>query len=265
MPHQVEGQSASYKASEYEDASYEQLGQQSESLEFTPLEVPIIRTTAEGTDPMFADFGGQTPANVKQRWHLPEHLSLHAKEIEEQRKKEEEAKIRLSPEEFEALKAKEFERGRQQGTQEAVEQGSERLSHIESRLETVLKDIAVQVKEHGQEIEKQAVELALMIGKKLVDQAVEINPEYLIPIINEALKLAGGAGVMKIRISPQDMEFVELVGISKRIKDFDGSWSFESDATIKSGCVIETSAGQIDYQLDLAWERIRDNVVRIIK
>jgi flagellar biosynthesis/type III secretory pathway protein FliH len=58
------------------------------------------------------------------------------------------------------------------------------------------------------------------------------------------------------------MEFIEVVGVKKNLRGFDGTWNFESDPTIKSGCVVESSAGEIDFQLDKAWERIQTAVVR---
>ena len=114
-------------------------------------------------------------------------------------------------------------------------------------------------------MERQAVELALQVARKIIEQAVEINPEYIIPIIREAITSSGSAIIRKVRISPQDMEFVEYAGLRKQLKEFDGSWDFEADESIRSGCIVETSASQIDYQLDKAWERVRDQVVKVIR
>ena len=35
-----------------------------------------------------------------------------------------------------------------------------------------------------------------------------------------------------------------------KFQEFDGSWNFEADETIKAGCVLESSAGLIDLQID---------------
>jgi len=54
------------------------------------------------------------------------------------------------------------------------------------------------------------------------------------------------------------------MGIARMLKEYDGTWLFEADEGIKSGCVVETSAGVVDFQLDQAWERVAGNVVRVI-
>jgi flagellar biosynthesis/type III secretory pathway protein FliH len=96
-----------------------------------------------------------------------------------------------------------------------------------------------------------------------VGAIVDINPEYIIDIIKEGIALAGGAKIKSIKVSPQDLEFLNLLNLSKQFKKFDGGWSFEGDDTIKSGCVVEMIGGVVDYQIDKAWERIRDQVVKV--
>jgi flagellar biosynthesis/type III secretory pathway protein FliH len=49
------------------------------------------------------------------------------------------------------------------------------------------------------------------------------------------------------------------------MKEYDGSWSFVQDETIRAGCVVETSSGEVDFRLDQAWERIKDNVVKVLR
>ena len=83
--------------------------------------------------------------------------------------------------------------------------------------------------------------------------------------MREALKYAGTASIKKVKVSAQDLEFIEVMGLSKKLKEFDGSWAFEADENLKSGCVIETSAGEVDFNLEKSWERIAESVVRIIK
>ena len=114
-------------------------------------------------------------------------------------------------------------------------------------------------------IERHAVELAVDMARNIIEGAVEINPEYIIPIIREAIQMAGGATIERVRVSPEDMEFIEVIGVAKRLKEHDGSWNFEADPEIKSGCVVDTSAGQVDYQLDQAWARARDEVLKLTR
>jgi flagellar biosynthesis/type III secretory pathway protein FliH len=113
-----------------------------------------------------------------------------------------------------------------------------------------------------QALEASAVKLAVEIGEKIVGHAVEINPEYITNIVRQALGKAGGAAIKTVRVSPQDLEFIQVVGVAKQLKEFDGTWAFEADDTIRAGCVVSTSAGEVDFQIDKAWERMRDAVLK---
>jgi flagellar biosynthesis/type III secretory pathway protein FliH len=61
------------------------------------------------------------------------------------------------------------------------------------------------------------------------------------------------------------MEFIDLIGPKRLLKDYDESWTFEAEPAITAGCIVESSAGQIDFQLDAAWNRIKDNVLKAVR
>jgi flagellar assembly protein FliH len=254
---------ANFVETPYEDATWEIVGESEATSEFVPMEIETVNVGAVNiVDPMFADYGGFPETGDSKRWHLPEHLSASMGSESEEGVEAQPDKIALTEQEIEALKAEAFAAGKLAGLEEAVQQNVEKLAEIEQRFGVVLTDMATQLGEHVARIEREAVDLALAISQKIVGFAVEINPEYIIPVVNEALKLAGGATIRKVRISPQDMEFIEVVGVGKQLKAFDGSWQFEKDDTVRSGCIVETSAGEVDFQLDEAWERIKESVVK---
>jgi flagellar biosynthesis/type III secretory pathway protein FliH len=155
-----------------------------------------------------------------------------------------------------------FNAGKETGMAEATAASAEKLTRLEASARGVLTDLQAQTKELLQRHEQQALSLALEIANKIIHFAVEINPEYLLPLVREALEHAAGARVRRVRLSPQDMEFIQVIGGASQIKDFDGTWEFVADPTIRTGCVVESSAGEIDFQLDRAWERVREQVVR---
>lgn len=255
---------ASFKETPYADQSWEIVGEPVSNEEFEPMVFETIRTEVIGTDPMFEDYGGISKEPSERRWHLPEnlaHASEHARRAAA--KIEEEAAIPMVPEsEVERMCAEAYERGKQEALAQAQAEHTEKIGQIAQQVESVLHDLQSQLNTELIALEQHSVDLAVKVAEKLVGAAVEINPEYIVPILNEALTLAKGAAVRKVRVSPQDMEFIEVVGVTKSLRAFDGTWAFEADATIKSGCVVETSAGEIDFQLDKAWERIQASVVK---
>lgn len=260
------GTIADFAETPYVDQSWEIVGEAVAASEFEPMEFETFRTAAIGTDPMFEDYGGGIRESGKKRWHLPEELAHAAQQAARKSEVKDAPEIpMISVAEAERLSAEAYERGKAEGAAAAEAAHTDRFSQLAAQVETLLQDLQAQLNEELMALERQSVGLAMSVAEKLVGTAVEINPEYIEPVLNEALALAKGAAIRKVRVSPQDMEFVEVVGIEKKLRSFDGTWTFEADATIKSGCIVETSAGEIDFQLDRAWERIQGSVMKAVR
>lgn len=254
----------SYQSTPYQDASWEIVGEPPGEISFEPLEFEVIKNSGVQVDPMFADYGGLVEGSDK-RWHLPENLTREA--INNQAKAEgpKEPLHTFRDEELQQLIAEAEERGRSEAARQLEEANKTQMESIQGRLNAIFQDLQKQIAENLNGMEKQAVELAVNISNKIVLQTVEINPEYIIKVVNEAIALTGSAVINKVRISPEDMEFIEVVGVGREIKGIGDGWTFEADPAVKAGCVVETSAGQIDYQLDHAWERVKESILKVIR
>ncbi|MEN9845394.1 MAG: Flagellar assembly protein FliH [Pseudomonadota bacterium] len=142
-------------------------------------------------------------------------------------------------------------------------ESEEKIKAVEERYRTVIDDMGSQIQQEVEALERRAVEFALQVARKLVGTIVEINPEYILQVIKDAVKLTGGATIKAIRVSPQDLEFLTMLSPDRQFKEFDGSWSFQADDTIRAGCVVETSSGEIEVDLDKTWERIKESVTKV--
>jgi len=249
----------------FEQASWEIVGAVEDNSEFAPLQLQILDKSEFKPDPLFENFGNAPEEGITQRWHLPEEFATKGDQQELRHEEELRSLKEQHAAELERIKQETFEQGRQAGHEAAVDQSNERWNKIETSINTIMQDLQQQATEAVRQIEEQSVILAVQIARKILDTAVEINPEYIVQIVHDALSHAGTALIERVKVSPEDFEFIEVVGVRNLIKEFDGSWDFESDPTIKSGCIVETSAGEIDYQLDKTWERIKDNVVKVIR
>jgi flagellar biosynthesis/type III secretory pathway protein FliH len=197
------------------------------------------------------------------------HRSADELRVEQKEKIKEEQilanQISLPQEQLEQMLSEAYDKGRQESGAEAEQKYQEQLQHIERKITAVINDLAKQEQERLEDIESSALNLSLQISKKIIEETVEINPEYILQVLREALHLSGGAKIRKIRVSPQDLEFINLFKVADAIKEFDGSWEFEADEGVKAGCILESSAGSIDFQLDKSWERIKDKILSIKK
>lgn len=255
---------ADYRPTAYADSTWEMVDNIHSGEEFFPLEVQVISATQQPFDPMFANFGGISSDRSTKRWHLPEHLAQKT-QAEKEHEVVEEKRQSFTDEELALLRKQLVSEGRQAAIDEIERRKKAENEGWEKRLSGLFHDLDKQMKERLEAVERKAVDLAVAISKKLIDGVVEINPEYVLKIVTEALGLSGGATIHRVRISPQDMEFMEVVGAARHLKEYDGTWKFEADETVRAGCIVETSAGEIDYQLDAAWERVRDNILKVMR
>ena len=265
---QPSGAQSNYQETPYSDASWEIVGELSDELEFIPMNLDVVSDSDLTVDPMFSDYGGLHGKGKVKRWHLPEDLAAQYEETGTAVSQEEEVVeniVSMTEDELEAMKKEIFEPGRIQGIEETASESAAKLGVVEESIKLVITDFFEQVTRSVEETQKEAVNLSLAISKKIIDTAVEINPEYIVPVLKQALDLSGTAMIQKVRVSPQDMEFIQLVGIAKHLTADQQEWSFEADPSIKAGCVVETSSGEIDFDLDAAWERIHESVVKIAR
>ena len=253
----------SYKPTEYADESFPVVGAPPSPLEFVPMNIAVLDANTP-IDQMFADYGGVDSAKKPMRWHLPENIGWKS---EEEKKKERQQRVEptvaYTEREIAKIKAEAREEGRLVGFESAVDENAKKLLALEERARTLLTDLKTQIEEHRATTERKAVELTLQISKLILEHAVEINPEYIVNVVRDALSKVGSSTVHSIRVSSQDLEFINVLGVRTALKEFDGSWEFTADPAVKSGCVVECSSGEIDLRLDEAWERIRNNVVKV--
>lgn len=254
-----------YEETPYADNQYPVVGEPPTEEKFIPMPVDIIDTGAAKTDVMFDDFGGGVTGSGESLWHLPKGVRYVSEDTKKNIQEQRELERRVLEEELNNAKAQSFEEGKAQGLGQAEELIKQRTDEMNARIGTILKDMTAQVRERLMQIEKEAIKLSVSITEKIIPKAVEINPEYIVGILHEALDLAGASVIKKVRVSPEDMEFITVVGLQNSLSEFDGTWDFAPDETIRAGCVIETSAGEVEYDLDKAWARIKENILKVVR
>jgi flagellar biosynthesis/type III secretory pathway protein FliH len=121
----------------------------------------------------------------------------------------------------------------------------------------------IQLDEARQINEVRAVDLALQVAKRLVGDVVDHQRDYIYRVLKEAIKSAGGSTISAVRVSPQDFDFLKLDNYGEKSKFLNGEpLSFVSDESIRAGCVLVTTSGEVDFDLARAWERMRAKVVQ---
>ena len=270
---------STYKPSSFQVTQFEALTEVPPVEQFRMAEWQLIEGGAKTIDPMFevyddlvaessvseseeADNSPEGDSPPSQEWDLGEEQDPRVRELMDELREAQRQRAELEAEherQIEALKVSVADDSRAEATRDS----DEKLKAIEERYATLIEDMNAQIREGLEGVERRAVEFAVQVAKKLVGTIVEINPEYVLEVIKEGVKLTGGATVKSIRVSPQDLEFLKMLAPEKQFKEFDGSWSFQGDETIRAGCIIETSSGEVEFDLDKAWERIKESVTKV--
>lgn len=247
-----------FQETPYEDESWEIVGEPPSEDVFVPLNLSKVdNKSVKKVDEFFPQYG-EGIADQKQFWHLPD---ITAGKIEEKEEVVGPPKISFTEEELQQKMDEAFQAGVKQGEEVALEKQNSALDEMREHLSVLIKDLSIHIEENLSVIESRAVDLSLKIAQKLMTAAVEFNPEYIVHIMRDALKEAKTATIQLMRVSPQDLEFIQVVGLDKDAEF--SSIQIVADETIRAGCVIETSAGHIDANLDEAFERIKEAVVKV--
>jgi flagellar biosynthesis/type III secretory pathway protein FliH len=249
----------SYAPTPYEDVSWPIVGEFLNQCFFEVQQFEVLTKEGFQTDPMFNDY---TPAGEAGRSGGPQGAFTPGVEEDD-----DESHIEQYKAEIERLKA-ECESAVEEARRVALAEGQalgaeaaqQEMAEMQGRYAAIIEDIGHQLNESIVDAEKKAATLGVDIARKLITAFTASHREYILPLVQEALSLSGGVTVQAIKVSEQDFEFLKLQDLSKHFNDPARAWNFEPDPTIKVGCVVSTSAGEIDYQVDHAWERIRDRM-----
>ncbi len=256
-----------YKETPYEATRWEILGNYHEEQTFFPLTLDIINNDRLLSDPVFADYGGVDHREGK-CMHLPEAEAFDFGKYEEKNEeveieKEKEEELKLKEEELEKIKTEYYEKGKNEALEEAKKEKELLENKYSLEIDTFLEDLKNQVVSHNETLEKEALNLSIAIAKKVLDQQITVNPDYIVTVISKALQSMDGAHIKEVRVSTESYEFLKNLNIKELFKnDEQQDCKFVKDDTIKKGCVLETSAGDVDFNLENTWNRVVNELTK---
>jgi len=200
----------------------------------------------------------------------PEELLAAAKEqaekILDQARVEKESILAAAVAEAEQIKAQSeqigFEAGRAAG-EAAVRK--ELAGHLENAL-ALLNEAEMLRADRIVGSEQELLRLAVAIAEKIVGKELRTDSQAIQAMIRTALQKVAGAGRIKVRLHPDDLERLT----AEDGLDFDEIFNepkpiiFEADSAIKGGgCFVETEIGNVDARVKVQCERIVTELLKI--
>ena len=141
------------------------------------------------------------------------------------------------------------------------EQGEKKIKPVLTSLQEVLRQLYNIRKETHQKIEKEVVDLALTIARKVICQEVTIDREIVVCVAREALAKIEDPGEIKIKMSPSDLQFIKetQTQLSNMLQNIDNV-TLEAAENIQSGgCIIETDLGEIDARIEKQLQAVEES------
>ncbi len=154
-----------------------------------------------------------------------------------------------------------FQEGFAEGEKAGFEAGTKRVEPLMASFNQGIEQLKNIRQEVHQAIEKEVVQLALSIAKKVVCHEVKTHEETVVCVAREALRRVESPGKIKIKLNPTDLQFIQDTKsqLSHLLKNVDGI-RFEAEDSIQSGgCVIETEMGDIDARIEKQFQAIEES------
>jgi len=170
-------------------------------------------------------------------------------------------KVEVSEEELEALRQEAYDEayrrglaeGRQLGMDEGHEQGykagEKEAAKVVRRMDRVLQALNEPLEQLDDEVEKQLLDLALLLTRQIVRRELRSQPGEIVALIREALQMLPLASRdVRVHLHPDDAQFVRgTLGAEEQ----DASWQIVEDPALsRGGCRVTSETSHIDATLE---------------
>lgn len=148
-----------------------------------------------------------------------------------------------------------FQEGHTAGHQEGRQLAETEVKIEVDQMHTLLSALNKELNEIDQNVAQDLLALALDLSKKMTSKVLQVNPELIIPIVQEAMRhLPHTSHPPQLILHPDDAELIR-----KHLSDQQSQtdWEICEDEQVeKGGCLIKTSGSEIDASTPTRWQQI---------
>jgi flagellar assembly protein FliH len=147
-----------------------------------------------------------------------------------------------------ALERDAFSKGFAQGERAGGEAAAQRAEAMLRRLTETLEELTTLREQMIHETERQMVQLALAIARRVVHREVSIDQDLLVAMARVALDRLGESAQVTVRLNPEDFQATAAV----RASQWTGTHvTVVADARVgRGGCRVESEFGAMDAGVD---------------
>lgn len=150
---------------------------------------------------------------------------------------------------LEALQKEAYDEAFERGRRDGLEAGQGEIRRRVERLDDLLRALGEPFDRLDGTIEKQLVELAMLVAKQLVRRELRQDPGHVVGVVRDAMRLLPvAARDVEVCLHPDDAALVR-----ESLPEVEGqrAWTIVEDPLIeRGGCKVTTDRSQIDARTD---------------
>lgn len=149
--------------------------------------------------------------------------------------------------ELEAAEREAFARGFAQGEAAAAAAAGERTAALLGELAAALQDVVSKRHEMARRTERQLVELALALARRIVNREVSVDRDLLLAMARVAIDRLGDGARVTVRLHPDDYEATVR---GRRAQNWPNVSVVADPQVAPGGCRVESDLGVLDAGTD---------------
>ncbi len=153
-----------------------------------------------------------------------------------------------------ALEREAFAKGYEQGERAGAEAGLKRADAMLRRLAQTIEELADVRRSMIRQTERQMVELALAIARRIVRREVALDSELTVAMARVALERLGDSTSVTIRLNPDDYE--TTAGRREALLPGSHVTVVPDTAVSRGGCLVQSDFGYVDASIDAQFQEL---------
>jgi flagellar assembly protein FliH len=161
--------------------------------------------------------------------------------------------------ELEQIRQQAYDEGYAQGHDAGYAAGAQQIRTEIGQVQAVMQQLQTELNQVDAQLAQSLLNLSLEIARKMVGQTLQVHPEVILGIVNEAIgSLPHFNQHAHLILHPEDVELVR-----KHMGDqlSQTGWKLLSDPRIEhGGCRVETAHTKVDAAVEARWKRIVESI-----
>lgn len=148
-----------------------------------------------------------------------------------------------------------YQEGHSKGFQEGRQQGEIEINNVIMQVKAAFENLDEQLHALDQQVAQDLLSLALDLTKKMTTQAFVVQPELILPIVQDAVRqLPDAMQRLHLFLHPEDAKVVRQYLNDQSAQE---NWEIhEDDQMIQGGCRVEAGGSEVDASIETRWRRI---------